>query len=151
VDFNPASVTALTQLMEGGLYIQHSTWARTSPGQGGCLLFSRLRYFDPEKRRAGVPEDVGALLDSMGPDSMTVTLVNVSPSEERRVVVQGGADGEHRIVAVTNGEKTVAVNGRSFEVRLAPGAGAKLKGRDETVCEWAYVEFSVGVMRRHVS
>jgi hypothetical protein len=45
--FNPASVTALTQLMEGGLYIQHPGWAKTSPAQGGALLHCRLRYFYP--------------------------------------------------------------------------------------------------------
>ena len=124
--FNPASVTALTQLMEGGLYIQHSTWARTSPGQGGCLLFSRLRYFDPEKKRAGVPEDVAALMDSMTADSVTVTLVNLNLTDARMVTVQAGAYGEHQVLSVMNGEKKVAVDGRSFNVRLAPGAGAKL-------------------------
>jgi hypothetical protein len=127
MEFNPASVTALTQLMEGGLYLQHSTWARTSPGQGGCLLFSRLRYFDPEKKRAGVPEDVAALVDSMAADSVTVTLVNLDPTDAKTVTVQGGAYGEHQVTAVMQGEKRVEVNGRSFDVRLAPGAGAKLK------------------------
>ncbi len=126
MDFNPASVTALTQLMEGGLYIQHSTWAKTSPGQGGCLLFSRLRYFDPEKRRAGVPEDVAALMDSMSGDSVTVTLVNLNPTAARLVAVQAGAYGEHQVLSVTNGEKRMEVGARSFNVRLAPGAGAKL-------------------------
>ena len=67
-------MTALTELMEGGLYIQHPGWARTTPGQGGALLFTRLRYFDPERRRAGIPEDVAALVDSWADDSLTVTL-----------------------------------------------------------------------------
>src|SRR5262249_40999539 len=37
LEYNPAAVAALTQLMEGGLYIQHGSWARTSPNQGGTL------------------------------------------------------------------------------------------------------------------
>ena len=126
LDYNPAAVMALTQLMEGGLYIQHPGWARTTPAQGGTLLYSRLRYFDPVRRRAGLPQDVAALVDSWGPDSLTLTLVNVSPSVARSVIVQGGAYGEHQIVSVTDGKDTTPVDASSFPVRLAPGAGAKL-------------------------
>src|SRR5262249_29733320 len=42
---NPAATAALVQLMLGGL----------PPGVDGGLLNARLRYFDPERRRAGVP------------------------------------------------------------------------------------------------
>jgi hypothetical protein len=124
---NPASVAALTQLMEGGLYIQHPGWAHTSPPAGGTLLFSRLRYFDPVKRRAGIPEDIAALIETMTGDAVTVTLTNLSPSEERVVTVQGGAYGEHRIVSVNDGGKTQPIDAPFFSTRLAPGAGAKLK------------------------
>lgn len=126
MDFNPASVMALVQLMEGGLYIQHPGWARTSPGQGGSLLHCRLRYFDPERRRAGIPEDVAALVHSMADDNVTVTLVNLNPSQSRLVAVQAGAYGEHQVLSVSDGQKTCLINNRSFQVRLAPGAGAKL-------------------------
>lgn len=126
MDFNPASVVALTQLMEGGLYIQHPAWSHTSPAQGGALLFSRLRYFDPARRRAGISEDVAALIDTMTDDAVTVTLVNVSPTEPRSVVIQGGAYGEHQVLSVANGEQTHPVNDRSFPVQLAPGSGARL-------------------------
>ena len=97
----PPRVTPLTQLIEAGLYIQHPGWAKTTPGQGGSLLFCRLRYFDPVRRRAGLPQDVAALVDGWGPDSLTVTLVNVSPSVSRSVIVQGGAYGEHQIDTVS--------------------------------------------------
>jgi hypothetical protein len=126
LDYNPATVTPLTQLMEAGLYIQHPGWAKTTPGQGGSLLFCRLRYFDPARRRAGLPQDVAALVDGWGPDSLTVTLVNISPSVARSVIVQGGAYGEHQIVSVTDGKTTTPVDATNFPVRLAPGAGAKL-------------------------
>ena len=112
--------------MEGGLYLQHGSWARSSPSQGGTLLFTRLRYFDPARRRAGLPQDVAALVDSWGPDSLTLTLINISPSVARSVIVQGGAYAEHQIVSVSDGKTTTDVNGSSFPVRLAPGAGAKL-------------------------
>jgi hypothetical protein len=126
MDFNPASVTALTQLMEGGLYIQHPAWAKSSPAQGGALLFCRLRYFDPERRRSGIPEDVAALIHSMTGDSVEVTLINLNPSRSRPVTVQAGAYGEHNVVDVSDGKWKQAVNSRSFTVRLAPGSGAKL-------------------------
>jgi hypothetical protein len=126
LEFNPAAIASLTQLMEGGLYLQHGSWARSSPNQGGMLLFSRLRYFDPERRRAGMPRDVAALVDSWGPDSLTVSLVNINPTLARSVIVQGGAYGEHQIVSVSDGKTTMPVNGTSFPVRLAPGCGARL-------------------------
>ncbi len=126
LEFNPAAIASLTQLMEGGLYLQHGSWARSSPNQGGMLLFCRLRYFDPERRRAGLPRDVAALVDSWGPDSLTVSLVNINPTLARSLIVQGGAYGEHQIVSVSDGKTTMPVNGSNFPVRLAPGCGARL-------------------------
>jgi len=126
LEYNPAAVMSLTQLMEGGLYLQHGSWARSSPNQGGTLLFTRLRYFDPARRRAGLPQDVAALVDSWSPDSLTLTLINISPSTSRSVIVQGGAYGEHQIASVSDGKTSMDVNASSFPVRLAPGAGAKL-------------------------
>jgi hypothetical protein len=127
LDLNPASIKALTQLIEGGLYLQHGGgWARSSPAQGGSLLYTRLRYFDPVRRRAGLPQDVAALVDSWGPDSLTLNLVNLSPSVARSVIVQGGAYAEHQIVSVSDGKTVMDVNAPNFPVRLAPGAGAKL-------------------------
>jgi hypothetical protein len=126
LEFNPAAIASLTQLMEGGLYLQHGSWARSSPNQGGTLLFTRLRYFDPERRRAGMPPDVAALVDSWGPDSLTVSLVNINPTSARSVIVQGGAYAEHQIVSVSDGKTSLDVNAPNFPVRLAPGAGARL-------------------------
>jgi hypothetical protein len=65
-------------------------------------------------------------VDSWGPDSLTLTLVNVSPSVARSVIIQGGAYGEHQIVSISDGQITTPVDAPSFPVRLAPGAGAKL-------------------------
>ncbi len=126
LDYNPASVAPLTQLIEGGLYLQHGSWAKTSPNQGGALLFCRLRYFDPVRRRAGLPPDVAALIDSWSPDNLTITLVNVSPSTARSMIIQGGAYGEHQIISVSDGKTTTQVDAPNFPVRLAPGSGARL-------------------------
>jgi hypothetical protein len=126
LEYNPASIIPLTQLIEGGLYLQHGSWARSSMSQGGTLLFARLRYFDPDRRRAGLPPDVAVLVDSWADDGLTATVVNISPSEPRSVIVQGGAYGEHQIVSVSDGKTTTEVNAPHFPLRLEPGAGAKL-------------------------
>jgi hypothetical protein len=126
LDSEPASTTALIELMEGGIRMARPTWAPGTPAIGGAPLHARLRYFDPERRRAGIPRDVAALIESMSADGLTVTLVNVSPGDYRSVIVQGGAYGEHQILSVSDGKTTRAVNAAVFPVRLAPGAGARL-------------------------
>jgi hypothetical protein len=60
-------------------------------------------------------------------DETVLTLVNVSPVHDRRVVVQAGAYGEHRFTTATAGSATLVVNGRHLEVALAPGAGSRIR------------------------
>jgi len=114
--FNPATVATLRQLMMAGL----------DPGRGGGLLHCRLRYFDPLRQRAGVPEDVAALIHTMQDDTLSLTLVNVNQSQSRTVVVQTGGYAEHQCLSVTLGNKRTPVNAPWFRVRLLPGAGARL-------------------------
>ncbi|UIJ47188.1 hypothetical protein LZK98_09710 [Sphingomonas cannabina] len=126
IDINPASVTSLIQTMTGGLHIARPPWSRTSPPQGGVPLHCRLRYFDPERRRAGVPEGVAALVHALGDASTEVTLVNLDRHRARTVTVQGGAYAEHRIEAVIVGGRRIDVSGSAFTLRLEPGCGARL-------------------------
>ena len=113
---NPATTGVLTQLMLGGL----------PTGRVGYPLHCRLRYFDPARRRAGIPEDVAALVERIAGDEMAVMLVNVSPVHARTVIVQGGAYAEHHITGVQMGDVTVPVEHSHFAVHLAPGAGERL-------------------------
>lgn len=114
--FNPATAGPLLQVAMGGV----------DPGRGGNTLTARLRYFDAEKRRPGLPEDVAALVERMTGDEAVVTLVNVHQLQPRRLYVQGGAYGEHEIVSVSGPGGAKPVGGRLLEVKLGPGAGAKL-------------------------
>ncbi len=125
IDINPASATALIQTMTGGMHIARPPWSPTSPPQGGVPLHCRLRYFDAERRRAGVPEDVTALVHALGDRSTEVTLVNTGRLA-RTVVVQGGSYAEHRIDAVTVDGVARDVGGRDVTVRLEPGCGARM-------------------------
>ena len=96
------------------------------PSREGGLLNARLRYFDPARKRAGIPLDVAALVSELGDRRTVVTLVNVSPTTPREVIVQAGGYGEHQLETVEYGGRTVAVNANQVTVQLAPGAGAKL-------------------------
>lgn len=116
LELNPAATDALLNLTTGG-YFAGRIWA----------LHSRFRYFDPIKRRAGLPEDVGALVEKLGPDSATLTLVNTDPVEPRTVTVQAGGYGEHHFESVKLGDKIVLIDGPVLTVRLEPGAGSTLE------------------------
>jgi hypothetical protein len=114
---NPAKTGTLTQLMLGGL----------PTGRVGSPLYCRLRYFDPERRRAGVPEDVAALVEKFSDNAVKVTLVNVNQIEPRTVVVQCGGYAEHEITNVAlDGGGSTEVGASAFSVRLGPGCGGQM-------------------------
>jgi hypothetical protein len=87
-----------------------------------------VRYFDPARRRAGLPEQVGALVERMTEDEVVLRLVNLDPVDSKTVIVQGGGYAEHQIgrVQVEGQEQPLEVNHSHFAVRLAPGAGTRL-------------------------
>jgi hypothetical protein len=117
--FNPAATASLVQLMWGGL----------PPGVDGGLVNARLRYFDPARKRAGIPEDVGALVSTLSDRETVVTLVNLNTSQPRTVIVQGGAYGEHQLESVTVGGNTTRINSPLVTVQLDPGSGERLSLR----------------------
>jgi hypothetical protein len=117
--FGKANVVSLLELALGGIYLDRNA----------AVLHSRLRYFDPLLRRAGLPEDVAALIEQLTADYTVVTLVNLNQLADRTIVVQAGGYGEHEFLSVgTDERKVTSVGGpfTSFKVRLAPGAGARL-------------------------
>jgi len=116
LDFNPAATDSLVRLM----------WGALVPGREGGLLNARLRYFDPARQRAGVPDDVAALVSELADRRTVVTLVNLSADQARSVIVQAGGYAEHQFESVEWNGRTERLDARDFTVRLAPGAGAKL-------------------------
>lgn len=111
------TITVMNQLMTGGIYI----------GRRSALAFARLRYFDVEERRPGLPQDVAALVERMDDTSVTVSLINLNPLESRTLVVQGGAFGEHHIGAIYQDGVSTQIDDSSFQVVLSPGSGATLE------------------------
>ena len=113
--FNPASTDALAKLTMGA-YLSGNIWS----------LHARVRYFDPVKQRAGLPEDVAALVEKLTADSVTLTLVNTNHVESRSVIVQGGAYAEHQILTAAAGSQIATVNAPYLPVRLSPGSGDRI-------------------------
>lgn len=93
----------------------------------GQLLYSRFRYFDPERKRPGIPEDCAAMVDNMTDSTATLILVNLNTEEKRTILIQTGAYAEHKCLSVEKENRTaVPVNGSLFTVELAPGCGQRL-------------------------
>jgi len=116
LDYNPAATDSLVQLM----------WGALLPGREGGLLNARLRYFDPAQKRAGIPEDVAALVSELSDTRTVVTLINLNASQPRTVIVQGGGYGEHQLVSVTAGDKTTPIGSPLLTVQLDPACGQTL-------------------------
>jgi hypothetical protein len=66
----------------------------------GGLQQARVRYYDADRRRPGLPASVAALVSSIDPQGTVVDLVNLDPGQDRTVIVQAGAFAEHAIEAV---------------------------------------------------
>lgn len=118
---NPVILEGLVQTMLGAPnHIYH-----------GGLLNTSLRYFDAAKKRPGLPEDMAALVQKINPGGVTVTLVNLHPTETKKVIVQGGMFGEHRI----NRVKQVivypyqfdSIDHKFFEAEISPGSVVQLE------------------------
>jgi hypothetical protein len=87
---NPVVTEALTQLTWGGPQVIYN----------GGLQQARVRYYDADRRRAGLPASVAALVSSIDPAATVVELVNLGPERDRTVIVQAGAFAEHTIETV---------------------------------------------------
>ncbi|MSP13779.1 MAG: hypothetical protein EXR62_12595 [Chloroflexi bacterium] len=109
-NLNPVSTEALVQLTLGAPQIIYN----------GGLLVTRVRYFDPQRQRPGLPPDVAALIEKLQPESTTLHLVNLNPFQSRDVLIQAGAFAEHRITTVHYAARTSGYPG-SIGSYAAPG------------------------------
>jgi len=135
---NPVTTEALVQLVLGAPQIMYN----------GGLLHATFRYFDSAKKRPGLPPDVAALVRKIDAGEAVLELVNLSPLDAREVIIQAGTFGEHKFTTVKFpvrtseditqpehfsiiehkvSEKSVAINGKYFTVRLRPGTGLTLR------------------------
>jgi hypothetical protein len=87
-ELNPVTTEALIQLTLGAPQIIYN----------GGLLICQVRYFDVDKHRPGLPQNVAALVEKIEADHIVVHLVNLSVFEAHDVLLQAGAFGEHRFI-----------------------------------------------------
>ncbi|MEV0536804.1 hypothetical protein [Kitasatospora sp. NPDC050463] len=123
---NPVATEALVQLTWGGPQVIY----------GGGLQQARLRYHDAQARRAGLPQDVAALVTSIDPEATTVELVNLSPEDERTVIVQAGALAEHTITSV---RYTTCTDDGWIGDMYDYGHTEPVVGEAEATCDGAYL------------
>ena len=81
----PVTCAGLVQLCLGG----------PLPHYKGGLLVTRLRHFDAQRQRPGLPPDVAVLVSKMTEEKTELHLVNLSASQHRQVLVQAGSMGGH--------------------------------------------------------
>ena len=111
--FNPAVLSSLVHLALGG----------NDPGRSGNVLHARLFYLDPARQRVGLPDQVAALVDRIGPRGIRVHLVNLDQENPREMIVRAGAYGEHRFTEIDGRQART----NEFRVRLEPGSGGTLE------------------------
>jgi hypothetical protein len=121
LNLNPVILEGLVQTMLGAPnHIYH-----------GGLLHTSVRYFDPENKRSGIPSDMAALVEQVTAAGVSLTLVNLHPTETKTVIIQGGMFGEHHIRRVN--QITVypyqfdTVDHKFFQAEISPGSVVKLE------------------------
>lgn len=141
INVEPMVTSSLNRFSIGGLPIDVR----------GEMLYSQVRYFDGEHRRAGLPQDVATLVSRIERDWIEVEIVNLSVTEARTLVIQGGAYGEHRIQSVdfvkvaetqppvgnpsprqnfnrlVEAKESKEIGGIALTVLLEPGSGSTLR------------------------
>ena len=85
-DINPVHTEALLQQTCGGPQVIYH----------GGLLHVRVRHFDADAGRPGLPPEVAVLVSALDGDGITLELVNLGAVHTRRALLQAGAFGEHR-------------------------------------------------------
>lgn len=88
----------------------------------------RARYYDWQRKRPGLPEDVGALVEKLEDKKMVLKLVNLNANQPRDILIQAGAYGEHQFTEIRynmrkdghDEEKTTAVDDRLIHIHLLP-------------------------------
>ncbi len=117
LDYNPVAAESLVQLM----------WGALMPGRNGGLVNARLRYFDPDRQRAGVPEDVAALVSELS-DTQTKVTTRQPQSHPRRVASSSRVARMRSIRSRASAvaARTTPIQASHFTVQLDPGCGETL-------------------------
>ncbi len=118
---NPVHTEGLLQLAHGGPQIVYH----------GGLLHVALRYFDADRRRPGLPEDVAALVTSVDAEGVDFRVANTSPVHGRSLIIQAGAFGEHAFTSVDS--RAIDSTAR-IRIKLPPGRSISVHAGMKRYC-----------------
>jgi hypothetical protein len=115
-EHNPVTTEALVQLTLGSPQIIYN----------GGFLFSSIRYFDFDKKKPGLPEDISALVTNLQEKFLSLTLVNLHKNDVKNLIIQAGSMGEHSFGMIrykTSGNLQIRqerVNNRYLKISMKP-------------------------------
>ena len=120
-EFSPIYFEGLAQMTMGApMHISH-----------GGLQHGKVRFFDGELQRPGLPRDVGAIVDTLTSTTIGMKIANTSTTQSRSLIVQAGTFGEHTFTSVEvtfdSGVSALHdIGSQWFQVDLGALAGATL-------------------------
>ena len=113
----PLSMECLLNLAMGAM----------TPVYNGGMIHAQLRYFDPEANRPGLTDGIAALVSSISDEGITVTFANTDPFAAHKIILQGGAYGEHELVSITCDGQTQEVGGKWAELTVGAGSVVEMQ------------------------
>ena len=120
-EFSPIYFEGLAQMTMGApMHISH-----------GGLQHGKVRFFDGDQQRPGLPSDVGAIVDSLSATSIGMKISNTSTTASHSLVIQAGAFGEHKFTSVeikleSGSSQKHQIESKWFQIDLGAQAGATL-------------------------
>ena len=120
-EFSPIYFEGLAQMTMGApMHISH-----------GGLQHGKVRFFDGDQQRPGLPSDVGAIVDSLSATSIGMKISNTSTTTSHSLVIQAGAFGEHKFTSVeikldSGASQKHQIESKWFQIDLGAQAGATL-------------------------
>jgi hypothetical protein len=120
-EFNPIYFEGLYQLLSGApMHVSH-----------GGLQFGKIRYFDDQRERSGLPENVSAMVEQISSNSMRVKVVNLNESQSRTLTIQAGNFAENSfnsvVISTEDGNvQSLEIENKWFTLEIGPLAGATL-------------------------
>jgi hypothetical protein len=120
-EFNPIYFEGLYQLISGApMHISH-----------GGLQFGKVRYFDGQRKRSGLPENVSAMVNQISSDHIRVQIINLNENQSRTLTLQAGNFAENRFdsveISTEDGQvQRIKIDNKWFTLEIGPLAGATL-------------------------
>jgi hypothetical protein len=91
----------------------------------GGLVMARIRHFDPERERPGLPPGVAALVEGLDDESVQFRVANVG-AEAQDIAVQAGAYAEHTFTSVERVDDGTTYDAGDSTIQLSLPANTEI-------------------------